>query len=79
MSKSVKINTYVQTRDGLQCNLKNGRFVKAWRELETGKYLIQAGYDGSGVDYREEHDTVEELETSMREVANLRHWVPAQW
>lgn len=79
MSKSIKINTYVSGYEGLQCNLKNGRFIKAWRELETGKYLLHAGYEGMGVDYREEWDTLAELETSMRKVANLRHWVPAQW
>lgn len=80
MSKSVKINKYVEGYEGLQWNnRKTGRFCKAWKQIETGTYLLQAGYDGMGVDYREEWDTLEELETSMRKVANLRSWVPAQW
>lgn len=47
------------------------RFHKAWREFETGTYHYQAGYEGLGVDWRAEFDTLEELRSEM---GDLRHW-----
>lgn len=78
MSKSKKINC-INDLQTLTVN-QGSRYFIAWREdihtedeTET-VYHLDAGYDGMPADYNEKHDTLQSLEASMREVANLRCW-----
>lgn len=73
-SKSKKINQYIENYEMMQSTLSNGRYAQAWKDIETGIYYYDAGYEGMPADYHEEHDSVNDLEHSMRGFADLRKW-----
>ncbi len=77
MTKSKKIQTVIVDTFGnvLRAQRPNGRICSAWRE-EDGTFILQAQTEGMPADYKETHETVEDLEKSMRDFADLRHWVP---
>lgn len=78
MTNSKKMQNYVINGDGL-VTVKNNRWFNVCRDIETGIYILSAGREMMPYDYREEHETIESLEKSMREIANLRHWVGATY
>lgn len=78
-SKSKKINQIIENYEMMQSTKSTGRYAQAWRDIETGTYHLQAGYEGMPADYAEEHDTVLELEASMRDFADLRKWNYRNW
>lgn len=76
MTKSKKIQTVIVDTFGnvLRARRPNGRICSAWRD-EDGSFILNAQTEGMPADYFETHETVESLEKSMRDFADLRHWV----
>lgn len=84
MSKSVKITNYVLNGagEGLQHTTRTGRWIKVYRvdpfDLGAG-FVLEAGNEMLPADYREEHTELDNLVSSMREIADLRSWKPCEY
>lgn len=72
-SKKVQ-QTIIETFGNALVARKGDRIFKAWRE-EDGSFILTAQDDGMPVSYTESHEEIGSLIASMREVADLRHWV----
>ena len=67
------------TSDALQREM-GGRWIKVYGyedfDSPTGEtFVLVAGGDMMPADYREEHDSIDDVLKSMRGVADLRRWV----
>ena len=72
-SKKVQNNVMNGNGEGLSAKL-NGRWVNVWFDMEEQNYKLEAGFEMMPHDYTETHEHIDNLVTSMREFANLRHW-----
>lgn len=64
----------IENFETFQASKATGRYCNAWKDIETGIYHLNAGYEGMPADYAEEHETLTSLAESMRDFADLRHW-----
>jgi hypothetical protein len=79
MYKSKKMQWVKENCATLQHTKGNGRWLKVWRDIQSGIYHLNAGEEYLPADYTEEHATIEALEAAMREVADLRRWNVTEW
>lgn len=82
----------IQDREGLslsKAKTPHGRYINVYRcddvIEENGEvkleqtWILDAGQEGMPADYTEKHDSIDSLLASMRKMADLRSWVPAQY